>query len=196
MLHSWRRAAALAAPALLACADVGPYVWARDYRAEPAGQKGFVIGPGDLLQVRMFGQEAFSTRARVRSDGKVSLPLLNDVEAAGYTPLALGQQLETRYKDFVKVPAVTISVEEVRPLSVAVAGEVAKPGMVSTDRGATLLQVLLMAGGLTDFAHRDRIFVLRGAQPMRIRFTWESLLRGEPASARFEIASGDTVVVE
>jgi polysaccharide export outer membrane protein len=152
---------ALGVAALVGCSSLGHYVWVQDYEQSGQPQKGFVIRPGDVIQMRMFGQEQFNTRAKVREDGRISLPLLNDVEAAGYSPMALGQQLETRYKDFVKVPAVTISVEEVRPLAVSVAGEVVRAGVVSAERGATLLHVLLLAGGPNDFAHRDRIFVLR-----------------------------------
>ncbi len=188
---------ALGAAALVGCANLGRYVWVQDYSQPDPPQKRFVIGPGDTIQMRLFGQDQFNTRAKVRDDGYVSLPLLNDVAAAGYTPSALGQQLETRYKDFVKVPAVTISVEEVRPLAVSVAGEVARPGIMSTERSATLLQILLLAGGLNDFAHRDRIFVVRtGPSPARIRFSWEPLLRGDGPGAHFEMQPGDTVVVE
>ncbi len=185
--------------ALLAagCADVGEYVWADQYQKQVTAQpKTFVLAPGDVIQMRMFGQEAFTTKAKVRNDGMVSLPLLNDVQAAGYTPSALGQQLETRYKDFVKVPAVTISVEDAQPLSIPVAGEVTKPGVVAVARGAGLLETVLQAGGLTDYAHRDRIFVLRGSPPTRVRFVWQDLLRGKGAAARFELQAGDTVVVE
>ena len=188
---------ALGAAALVGCANLGSYIWIQDYSQPGPTQKGFVIGPGDTIQMRMFGQDQFTTRAKVRDDGYVSLPLLNDVEAAGYTPRSLGQQLETRYKDFVKVPAVTISVEEVRPVSVPVAGEVVRPGILNTERGATLLQVLVLAGGLNDFAHRDRIFVVRTSPAAaRIRFSWEPLLRGDGPGAHFELQPGDTVVVE
>jgi polysaccharide biosynthesis/export protein len=186
---------ALALCGLLACADVGKFVWVQDY-VPPPDPQGFVLGPGDVVLVRMFGQEAFTTRARIRSDGRISLPLLNDVDAAGYTPASLGQQLDTRYKDFVKVPAVTVSVEDAQPLQLPVAGEVGKPGVVAADRGATLLTVLLQAGGLTDFAHRDRIFVVRRApQPVRIRFSWKELLR-DGDGGRFQLRTGDLVVVE
>lgn len=186
----------LGVTALAGCADLGKYVWVQDFKPPAAPRKDFVITPGDTVQMRMFGQDQFNTRAKVRADGRISLPLLNDVEAAGYTPAALGQQLETRYKDFVKVPTVTISVEEAGLLAVPVAGEVAHQGIVTAERGAALLQVLLLAGGLNDFAHRDRIFVLRpGPTPLRIRFDWESLLHDGPG-AHFELYAGDTVVVE
>jgi polysaccharide export outer membrane protein len=190
------RSVALAAFASFACADVGQYVWATDYHPAAPEERAYVLGPGDLIDVRMFGQDAFGMRARVRTDGMVTLSLLGDVQAAGFTPAALGHQLETRYKDFIKNPSVTVSVEEARPLVIAVAGEVSKPGVISAPRGATLLEVLLLAGGPTDFAHSDRIFVLRNASPpTRIRFKWQPLIRGGPGT-RFVLMAGDTIVVE
>jgi polysaccharide export outer membrane protein len=178
------------------CADLGRYVWVRDYEA-PAFERGFVIAPGDLLQVRVYNQDALATKVRVRPDGLVTLPLLGDVEASGYTPAMLAQQLESRYLQFLKQPLVTLSVEEVQPLQVPVAGEVLKQGIVSTDRQTGVLKVLLQAGGLTDFGHRDRIFVIRpGQPPARIRFTWDALTRGEPSASQFQLRSGDSLVVE
>ncbi len=111
----------------------------------------------------------------------------------------LGQQLETRLKEFLKLPVVTVSVEESRPLSVLVAGEVAKPGAVTLDAGAGVLPALLAAGGPGDFAHKDRIFVLRpvaNGAPLRIRFNWRALLRAQDRTAAFKLRTGDTVVVE
>jgi polysaccharide export outer membrane protein len=180
-----------------ACADVGKFVWVSDYPRPAPASHGFVISAGDMLLVRVYNQDQLTTRARVRADGRVTLPLLNDVEAASYSPTTLGQQLETRYKEFLKLPVVTVAVEEVQPLTVPAGGEVVKQGVVTVERGAGVLQVLLASGGLTDYAHRDRIFVLRhGAQPQRIRFTWEALTRGEEHAAAFALQPGDSVVVE
>ena len=194
-------AAALSCWSLLACADLGPFVWADQFVDPSAPSDGsYVIGNGDVLSVRVFNQEGMTTKAKVRSDGKISLPLLNDVTAAGYTPAVLGQQLETRLKDFIKLPIVTVSVEESRPLTVLVAGEVAKQGQVLLEAGAGLLPALLAAGGLNDFAHKDRIFVVRqvnaSGAPTRIRFSWQELLRAQDKSAAFKLRNGDTVVVE
>ncbi len=180
----------------LSCADLGKYVWFNQYEP-PTAPGGFVIAPGDTLFVRFYLQDTLNTHAKVRADGQITLPLLNDVQAAGYTPAALGQQLETRFKDFLKQPVVSVAVEEAQALQIPVAGEVVKQGVVAADRGTGLLKVLMLSGGLTDFAHKDRIFVVRTApQPARIRFSWEALSRGETAAARFEMRPGDTVVVE
>lgn len=190
--------AILAACALLsACANVGHFVWVDQYDAPAVGDKGYVIAAGDLLNVRVFNQESMSARGRVRSDGRISLPFLNDVEAAGYTPTALAGQLQTRLKDFVNTPVVTVSVEEVRKLSVSFVGEVGKQGMLPLDPDTGLLQALAAAGGLSETAHHDRIFVLRGSAPtIRVRFDYEKLLHAEGKSSLFRLREGDIVVVE
>lgn len=160
----------------------------------------YVIAPGDTLQVRVFQQEAMSARVRVRADGKVSLPLVNDLPAAGKTPTALAGELQIRLKDFINNPVVTVSLEESRPLSVSVLGEVLRAGVVTLEPGSGVLQALAAAGGLTDFAHKNGLFVLRKLPgepaPRRIRFHWDALTRGEGRGARFVLQPGDVVVAE
>lgn len=165
-----------------------------------ADDTGYVISPGDVLQVRVFQQEAMSARVKVRGDGKVSLPMLNDVLAAGKSPSVLASELQVRLKDFINTPVVTVSLEESRPITVSVLGEVVRPGVVTLDPGAGVLQALAASGGLTDFAHRDGLFVLRKIAgqpaPRRLRFTFEVLARGEGPAARFTLLPGDVVVAE
>ena len=191
----------LVACALLAsCSSVGQYVWVEDY-PQPSrlqASPGSVIQPGDLISVRVYNQEGMSAKGRVREDGKFSLPLLNDVEAAGLTPNALAQQLQTRLKEYVHLPVVTVSIEEVRPIQISVLGEVMKPGQYSIDPNTSgLLQAIAIASGLTDFAHRDQIFVLRQSPSIvRIRFRYDSLVKGEPHAAQFRLQGGDVLVVQ
>jgi polysaccharide export outer membrane protein len=160
----------------------------------------YVIAPGDVLQVRVFQQDAMSARVKVRADGKVSLPLVNDVAVAGKTPAGLAQELQVRLKEFINTPVVTVSLEEMRPLTVSVLGEVARAGVVTLEAGSGVLQALAAAGGLTDFAHRDGIFVLRKLAgqpaPRRIRFNWDELTQGSTSAARFVLVAGDVVVAE
>jgi polysaccharide export outer membrane protein len=191
----------IVACALLAsCSSVGQYVWVEDY-AQPGrvqSSPGSVIQPGDLISVRVYNQEGMSAKGRVREDGKFSLPLLNDVEAGGLTPNALAQQLQTRLKEYVHLPVVTVSIEEVRPIQISVLGEVMKPGQYSIDPNTSgLLQAIAIASGLTDFAHRDQIFVLRQSPSIvRIRFRYDSLVKGEPHAAQFRLQGGDVLVVQ
>jgi len=189
---------------LTACTSVGSFVWADKYQGPPPDKapadSGYVIAPGDVLNVRVFDKENMSTpRARVRSDGKVSLPFLNDVDAAGYTPAALADRLQGALKAFVNEPVVTVSVEEARPCTISVVGEVTRPGVYALDGCGSPLQALASAGGLTQFGRGDRIFVLRSAPsapPVRIRFRYDQLLHAEGPAAQFQLQRGDVVVVE
>ena len=180
-----------------ACSGPGKYVWVDDYAESGQVEKPYVIVPGDILQVRVFNQDQLSTRARVRSDGKITLPLLNDVTAIGLTPVELGKQLHDGLRSFVKDPLVTVSVEESGPPSVYVIGEVVKPGAYALDRASGVLSALVNAGGLTQDASTDRIFVLRQApSAVRIRFSYEALVRLAGRAPAFRLRPGDIVVVE
>ncbi len=176
----------------------GTFLPINDYNIVPPPQ--YIIMPGDVLQVRVFQQDAVTSRVKVRADGKVSLPFVNDWSAAGKTPTALGLELQARLKDFINNPVVTVSLEESRALTVSVVGEVMRPSIVTLDPGAGVLQALAAAGGLTDFAQREGIFVLRkpgpDAPPVRIRFTWNALAQGESKAARFALAPQDVIVAE
>jgi len=181
-----------------ACATSGSFIWANDYQ-EPAGpsQPGYIIQPGDVLQIRVFNQPDMSARARVRDDGKISVPFLNDVVVAGLEPDALAKQLQSKLKEFINAPVVTVSLEEARPFQVAVIGEVARPGLYQVPVAAGVLPALAAAGGFTVYASRDRIFVVRNSpQRARIRFTYEQLAEAEGKAASFRLRPGDTVVVE
>src|SRR4051794_858152 len=178
-----KRAAIIAALAVLggACRHPGVFVWVDDFQdAQPDGE--YVIHQGDLVNVRVFGQENMSAKSRVRADGKISMPFLNDVTAAGFSPVVLSAQLQTRLKDFINNPVVTISLEEVRQVPVSVLGEVLRPGVYSFDPNAGVLQAIASAGGFTNFASRD-LFVLRNApgadKPQRVRFDFDQLVRAQ-----------------
>ena len=122
-----------------ACATVpeAPFVWVDEWREPVSASKGeYVIGVGDALNVLVWDQEKMSARVRVRSDGRVSLPFLDDVNVAGMTPVALARSLEERLKQFIVTPQVTVVVEEAKPLSVSVLGQVGQPGLYSTSTPA------------------------------------------------------------
>ncbi len=176
----------------------GSYVWVNDYKdPPPPPQPGYVIEPGDVIQIRVFNQPDMSTRAKVREDGKVSVPFLNDVTVAGVDPNTLAKQLQAKLKEFINAPVVTVSLEEARPFSVAVMGELVKPGLYPVPHGAGVLQALAAAGGFNQYASRDRIYVVRDAPDRaRIRFTYEQLTQPESKAAMFRLRPGDVVVVE
>ncbi len=180
-----------------ACASPGKYVWVDAYKGASEEDRPYEISPGDLIQITVMNQDHLTTRTRVRPDGRISLTLLNDVPAAGLTPTALAGEIQARLKEFVKGPVVAVSVEESRTPQVYVTGEVGHPGPFPLETSRGVLQALVNAGGLTPDARKDRIFVLRqGAQPARVRFSYDALTRLEGKAASFALRSGDVVVVE
>ncbi len=186
----------VAAVVTSACGSTGPFVWANQLRADEVGGADYVIVAGDVVSVRVFGQDAMSTHAKVRSDGKISMPFLGDVLVLGKAPSTVAREMEAGLKNFINSPNVTVSVDEFQATTVAVLGEVGHPGTISLDRNAGVLQALANAGGLTEAASRDDIYVLREVPvPRRIRFTYDLLTKNPPTST-FRLRPGDVVVVE
>jgi polysaccharide export outer membrane protein len=190
---------AVTALVLAGCRHVGEFVWVDDLPEVPVTpSQAYVIAPGDTLSIRVWNQEGMSAKPRVRADGKISLPFLNDVVAAGYTPNVLAQQLQVRLKEYLVNPVVTVSLEEIKVVTVSVLGEVGKPGQYPLEPGAGVLHALATGGGLTDYAHRDEVFVLRdgGGKTQRIRFDYASLTHAKGKAAEFKLQSGDVIVVQ
>lgn len=201
----------LSAPALLlavaaslgssAC-GAGTYVWVDTLGgtgALSAAESAYTIAAGDLLNIRVYDQDAISTHAHVGPDGKIALPLVGEIEAQGARPSALARQIEVRLKPFIVAPSVAITVEEAQSVKISVVGEVARPGVFVITPGTGVVQALALAGGITEFADRDSIFVLRARTakaPLRIRLTYADLTRGVGLAAAFPLQSGDTVVAE
>ncbi|WP_331116065.1 exopolysaccharide export protein EpsY [Archangium sp.] len=187
---------------LSACYKPGRFVWVDDYREPQLQQQdeSYLIRRGDVLSINVWNQRDISSRIRVRDDGRISLPLVNDVEAAGQTPALLARAMEQKLKDLVANPVVTVIVDEAQPIKVSVLGEVRNPGKKQLEYNAGLLQALSEAGGFTDYARDDALFVLRKEPgyptPVRIRFTWEALSRNEGNASAFRLKTGDVVVVE
>lgn len=187
----------LGALASSACAGPGQYIWAKDLPASADFSNEYFISTGDVISVRVVNQDSMSTKARVRTDGRVALPLLGDIEVRGKKPASVRAELEARLKEFIVAPSVTVNVEDIAPVLVSVLGEVARPGVIQLDATGGVAQALAGAGGLTDYANHDRIFVVRGGdRPVRVRFTYDELSSGEPAALKFGLRRGDVVVVE
>jgi len=170
------------------------YVWIDDYAPPASGETPYLIVAGDLLSVRVEGQAGMSSRSRVRDDGNISLPFLNDVPAIDLTPLQLASRIQLRLKEYIVKPVVVVSLEETRPFEASVVGNVRKAGAFPVDVRCGVLQALAAAGGLGEFADPDRIFVLRRGD--RIRFTYKSLIQAERRAVAFRLRAGDVVVVE
>jgi len=195
--------AALSCTLLAGCADLGTYEWVDDLSAQnfsPAVKKGdYHLAVGDVINVRVLNQEPLTTHTRVRTDGRIAFPMLGDVDVAGKRPNDVRNELADRLRKFLVNPDVTVSVEERQPTYASVVGEVARAGTVTIQPGAGVLDAIAQAGGLTDFASKDRIFVIRQAPKgpaQRIRFTYDGLTHAEGRAASFQLESGDVIVCE
>ncbi len=163
----------------------------------PVDAPGYRIGPEDVLQVSVWGNEAVSRTAPVRPDGRISLPLLNDVQAAGLTPMELRDELVRRLAEYIPRPEVAVSVTEVRSFKVSVMGAVAKPGRYELKSRATVIDVLAMAEGFTEFAARSRVVILRseGSRVERLPFDYDKVASGTAGQTNFYVRAGDIVLV-
>jgi len=152
------------------------------------------IGPEDVLLISVWKNDALSRSVPVRPDGKISLPLLNDVQAAGLTALELRDVLTRKLAEYLPSPEVAVIVSDIRSFKVSVIGEVIKPGRYELKSWATVLDVLALAGGFTQFASRSRIVILQsdGKTMKRIPFNYNKIA-GEQEN--FYLRNGDIVLV-
>jgi polysaccharide export outer membrane protein len=156
----------------------------------------YVIGPQDILDISVWKEPDFTKTVPVRPDGKISLPLINDVLAAGLTPVELGTALATLLRKYVTQPQVTVIVTQINSKRVYVLGEVNHPGPMPLLPGFTLLQALASAGGFSQFANQKQIYLLRmeGGKSKRFPFNYKNAVRGD-MKQNIILQSGDTIVV-
>ena len=156
----------------------------------------YVIGPDDVLQVTVWKEQALSGTFPVRPDGMISMVLLGDVKAAGLTPTQLGENLTTQYKKYIQDPLVTVLVQAVNSQRIFIVGEVGHVGPIPLTPGMTPLQAIASAGGLTPYAHKKSIYILRGPQGKqeKIPFDYKAALRGNNPQ-NVTLQPNDTVVV-
>ena len=164
----------------------------------------YVIGPEDMLQISVWKNDALSRAVPVRPDGKISLPLLNDVQAAGLTAMQLRDRLAQELAQYMTNPEVSVIVTDVRSFRVSVLGEVRKPGVLQLGSTTTILEAIAMAGGLTDHASPHQIVVVRrdaAGNTEKIPFNYSKAvgssagLSDSPDTANLVLRPGDVVVV-
>jgi len=159
--------------------------------------KEYLIGPEDVLDITVWKNCPDLCRTvPVRPDGKMSLPLVNDVQAAGLTPMDLRQHLTEQLAEYLPSPEVSVIVREVHNFKVAVVGSVKMPGDYEIKSQATVLELIARAQGLTEFANRDKIVVLRqnGTKTNRIEFNYRKVAEGHDQD-NFYVRAGDIIVV-
>jgi len=156
----------------------------------------YEIGPNDVLHVAVWKEPELTVTVPVRSDGMISIPLLNDVLAAGLTPMQLSALLTQKLKKYVTAPRVTVVVTQTNSHRIYVVGEVLHSGPISLSHDMTPLQALATAG-LSQFANTKKIYILRtdSGQTQRIPFNYKQVIKGEAMSQNILLKPGDTIVV-
>ena len=159
---------------------------------------GYVIGPDDALSVRFWKDADLSGDVVVRPDGKISLSLLNDVQASGYTPLELATILEKAAAKFVTDPTATVIVREIRSRKVYVIGPgVMKSGVLQMNAELNVLQALAMSGGLQEYADKDNITIMRkeDGREKRFKFNYSDVIKGKNPQQNIALQPNDTILV-
>lgn len=158
----------------------------------------YVIGANDVLAVNVWKEPDISRSVPVRSDGKISLPLVGELQAGGQTPRQLEDEITKRLKNYISEPDVTVIVTDSKSQKVNILGMVARPGAYLLTSSTTVLDSIAMAGGFKDFAKQKAIYVLRqgadGAQ-QRIAFNYKDVIKGKNPEQNVRLQAGDTVVV-
>jgi len=175
------------------------FVWVDDLPEEQLEPTAYRIRGNDRLQVTVFKQEALSGDVLVRADGQVTVSLIGDIAVVGKTPPEAAVEIANALSatGFIEKPSVSVAVLETRTPDFAVIGEVRQPGSFDLKPGTTVVDGVALAGGLTEFANKERVFVIRKAKEnQRVRFDWNKLTRSEGKGLRYKIEDGDVIVVE
>ena len=157
----------------------------------------YVIGVDDVLNVVFWREKEMSAEVVVRPDGKISLPMLNDVQASGLRPEALAKVIEQAATKYVRDPGATVMVREIRSRKVYVIGEVSKPGTFSLGSDMTVLQAIAEAGGFLEHANKGDVVVVRnvGGKEQRLKFNYKDVIRGKNTQQNVKLLPGDTIIV-
>jgi polysaccharide export outer membrane protein len=157
----------------------------------------FVIGNDDVLAINVWKEPDISRSIPVRSDGKISLPLVGEVQATGLTPLKLEKDIASKLKNYISEPEVTVMVQQVNSQKFNILGQVARPGSYGIANSPTVLDAIALAGGFRDFAKKKSIYVLRQGSggESRIPFNYKEVSQGKNMSQNIKLQPGDTIIV-
>jgi polysaccharide biosynthesis/export protein len=209
---------------LIACIAISCCLWAQDDSAAPSTEKPsekqiamaaadqpvsnltagkphdntFVIGNNDMLAISVWKEPDISRTLPVRSDGRISLPLAGEIQAAGLTPLKLEHDIASKLQNYISEPEVTVIVQQINSQKFNVLGMVARPGSYPLTNSSTILDAIALAGGFRDFAKQKSIYVLRqnpdGTQA-RMPFNYKQVIKGRNSVENVKLQANDTIVV-
>ncbi len=163
-----------------------------------AGGYYYKIGPSDVLEVIVWREVAISRNdVLVRPDGRISLPLVDDVVAAGLTPMELKDVITKNLRRYIESPQVYVTVKEPRSQGCSVLGNVQKPGRYLMLSPTNVLQALALAGGFNEWAHKDDVVIIRGTgtKQRRLPFEYSEVISGQKPEQNIRLQPGDVVVV-
>lgn len=163
--------------------------------APPPGD--YTIGPDDILTIVFWKEKDMSSDVAVRPDGRISLPLLNDVDAAGLTPEQLRVKLAAAADKFLEEPTVTVVVKQINSRKVFITGQVPKPGPYPLTGPTNVVQLIAMAGGVLEYADSENIVIMRtvNGKPMSYEFNYKDVAKRKNLGQNIELKPGDTIIV-
>jgi polysaccharide export outer membrane protein len=158
----------------------------------------YLIGPSDVLAINVWKDTELSRTVPVRPDGKISLPLIGELQVNGLTARKVQGMVVERLKEYISNPQVTVIVQEVKSRTYAVLGKVAKPGSYELGKPTTVLEAIAVAGGFLDFAKASKIYIIRptgNGTFETLHFDYKRVIKGRNPEQNVELKSGDTIVV-
>lgn len=186
--------------ALLACVFVAGYAFAQEPAPPPSDAEPesgeYVVGVEDRLTISVWREPDLARTVVVRPDGRITFPLVGDIQAAGRTPSELDAQITTALAKFIREPVVTVIVEEINNFKIYLIGEVARQGEIVLRRRTRLLQAIALAGGLTAYADKSKVTVIReeNGREVRINVDYRRVASGERPESNIFLKPGDTIV--
>jgi len=157
----------------------------------------YIIKPNDILEIFVWKEPDLTRKVLVRPDGRISFPLVQDLQAAGSTPGELKEQIEKKLQEYLNSPSVTVVVDTIQSYRIFVVGKVQKPGGQVLEKPITVLQALALAGGFQEYAKDTEITILRNDEKEKIvfNFNYRDVVKGKKLSQNIFLKSGDVVVV-
>jgi len=157
----------------------------------------YIIQPNDVLMIYVYKEEKLSSKVTVRPDGRISFPLIQDMQAEGLNPGQLKERIEGALKEYIDAPNVTVIVDAIQSYKIYVTGKVGKPGMIMMEKPINVLQALSVAGGFMEFARPAEIVIIRnsGEESALYKFNYPEVIKGNNFSQNMSLKSGDVVVV-
>jgi len=158
----------------------------------------YIIGPSDVLAISVWKDSELTRTVLVRPDGKISLPLIGELEVSGLTALNVQRLVAQRLNEYISKPQVTVIVQDVRSRTYSVLGKVAKPGSYELGKPTTVLQAIAIAGGFVEFAKQNKTYIMRpvsGGATQKLPFEYNKVIKGKNPEQNVELKNGDTIVV-